>query len=79
MSDPIFAVLDAALDDIRVEHAYLAAGQEWQMSEGAYALIQSTKPTTAAVGLTDSPAGLAASEALRTGPQHGLEPAFAGH
>jgi hypothetical protein len=60
MSDPIFAVLDAALDDIRVEHAYLAAGQEWQMSEGAYALIQSTKPTTAAVGLTDSPAGLAA-------------------
>jgi pimeloyl-ACP methyl ester carboxylesterase len=42
------------------ERAYLAAGREWQMSEGAYALIQSTKPTTAAVGLADSPAGLAA-------------------
>jgi pimeloyl-ACP methyl ester carboxylesterase len=42
------------------ERAYLAAGQKWQMSEGAYALIQSTKPTTAAVGLADSPAGLAA-------------------
>ena len=42
------------------EQAYLAAGQQWQMSEGAYALMQSTKPTTAAVGLADSPAGLAA-------------------
>jgi pimeloyl-ACP methyl ester carboxylesterase len=42
------------------ERAYLAAGQEWQMSEGAYALIQATKPATAAVGLADSPAGLAA-------------------
>ena len=30
------------------------------MNEGAYAMIQSTKPTTAAVGLADSPAGLAA-------------------
>jgi pimeloyl-ACP methyl ester carboxylesterase len=42
------------------ERAYFAAGQEWQMSEGAYALIQATKPTTAAAGLADSPAGLAA-------------------
>ena len=42
------------------ERAYLAAGQAWQMSEGAYALLQSTKPATAAVGLADSPAGLAA-------------------
>jgi pimeloyl-ACP methyl ester carboxylesterase len=42
------------------ERAYLKAGQKWQMSEGAYALIQSTKPTTAATGLADSPAGLAA-------------------
>jgi pimeloyl-ACP methyl ester carboxylesterase len=30
------------------------------MSEGAYAQLQSTKPPTAPVGLTDSPAGLAA-------------------
>jgi len=42
------------------EQAYLAAGREWQMSEGAYALMQTTKPTTAAIGLADSPAGLAA-------------------
>jgi pimeloyl-ACP methyl ester carboxylesterase len=42
------------------ERAYLSGGRRWQMSEGAYALIQSTKPTTAAIGLADSPAGLAA-------------------
>ena len=63
MSDPIFAVSDAVLDDLlarQPERAYLAAGQAWQMSEGANALIQSTKPATAAVGLPDSPAGLAA-------------------
>jgi pimeloyl-ACP methyl ester carboxylesterase len=54
----LFSVDPAELTE--AERAYLAAGQQWQMSEGAYALIQSTKPTTAAVGLADSPAGLAA-------------------
>jgi pimeloyl-ACP methyl ester carboxylesterase len=54
----LFSVDRAELTE--AEQAYLAAGQAWQMSEGAYALIQSTKPTTAAVGLADSPAGLAA-------------------
>ena len=54
----LFSVDQAELTE--AERAYLAAGQQWQMSEGAYALIQSTKPTTAAVGLADSPAGLAA-------------------
>ena len=54
----LFSVDQAKLTE--AERAYLAAGQQWQMSEGAYALIQSTKPTTAAVGLADSPAGLAA-------------------
>jgi pimeloyl-ACP methyl ester carboxylesterase len=54
----LFSVDQAELTD--AERAYLAAGQQWQMSEGAYALMQSTKPTTAAVGLADSPAGLAA-------------------
>ncbi|QHV93681.1 epoxide hydrolase family protein [Spirosoma endbachense] len=42
------------------EQAYLKAGQAWQMQEGAYALIQSTKPQTLAYGLNDSPAGLLA-------------------
>jgi pimeloyl-ACP methyl ester carboxylesterase len=54
----LFSVDQAELTE--AERGYLAAGQRWQMSEGAYALIQSTKPTTAAVGLADSPAGLAA-------------------
>jgi pimeloyl-ACP methyl ester carboxylesterase len=50
------------------EQAYLAAGQQWQMTEGAYALEQSTKPHTLAVALGDSPAGLLAwiVEKLRT-------------
>jgi pimeloyl-ACP methyl ester carboxylesterase len=42
------------------EQDFLRAGQQWQMAEGAYALEQSTKPHTLAVGLGDSPAGLAA-------------------
>jgi pimeloyl-ACP methyl ester carboxylesterase len=42
------------------EQKYLEAGQQWQMQEGAYALLQGTKPQTLAYGLNDSPAGLAA-------------------
>jgi pimeloyl-ACP methyl ester carboxylesterase len=42
------------------ERDYLEAGRRWQMAEGAYALIQGTKPQTLAYGLNDSPAGLAA-------------------
>jgi pimeloyl-ACP methyl ester carboxylesterase len=42
------------------ERGYLEAGRRWQMEEGAYALIQSTKPQTPAYALNDSPAGLAA-------------------
>jgi pimeloyl-ACP methyl ester carboxylesterase len=50
------------------EQAYLSEGQRWQMTEGAYALEQSTKPHTLAVALGDSPAGLLAwiVEKLRT-------------
>jgi pimeloyl-ACP methyl ester carboxylesterase len=42
------------------EQHYLEAGQQWSKTEGAYAMIQSTKPQTLAYGLNDSPAGLAA-------------------
>jgi len=42
------------------ERGYLEAGRRWQMEEGAYALIQGTKPQTPAYALNDSPAGLAA-------------------
>jgi pimeloyl-ACP methyl ester carboxylesterase len=54
----LFTVSDADLTPD--EQAYLSAGQQWQMTEGAYALQQSTKPHTLAVALGDSPAGLLA-------------------
>ena len=48
-------------DDLSgAEREYLAAGQRWLMQEGAYAMVQSTRPQTLAYGLNDSPAGLAA-------------------
>lgn len=42
------------------ERAWIAEVGAWGASEGAYAAMHRTKPQTAAVGLTDSPAGLAA-------------------
>jgi pimeloyl-ACP methyl ester carboxylesterase len=42
------------------EQAWLEGAMAWGRTEGAYAAMHSTKPQTAAFGLTDSPAGLAA-------------------
>jgi pimeloyl-ACP methyl ester carboxylesterase len=42
------------------EQGYLAAGRHWTRTEGGYLQEQATKPHTLAVGLGDSPAGLAA-------------------
>ena len=42
------------------ERAWMDSARTWGAAEGAYAAMHSTKPQTAAVGLTDSPAGLAA-------------------
>ena len=42
------------------ERAWLEAGATWGQAEGAYGAMHRTKPQTAAFGLTDSPAGLAA-------------------
>ncbi|MFJ3385677.1 MULTISPECIES: epoxide hydrolase family protein [unclassified Curtobacterium] len=42
------------------EQAFVAATTAWRDAEGAYAMMHRTKPQTAAVGLTDSPSGLAA-------------------
>ncbi|CCG98157.1 epoxide hydrolase domain protein [Fibrella aestuarina BUZ 2] len=42
------------------EQQYLQEGQQWQLTEGAYAVMQGTKPQTLAYGLNDSPVGLAA-------------------
>jgi pimeloyl-ACP methyl ester carboxylesterase len=42
------------------EAKFFKRNEEWIQKEGAYALIQSTKPQSLAAGLNDSPAGLAA-------------------
>jgi len=42
------------------EQQFLGVGQMWMMTEGAYCMINSTKPQSLAYGLNDSPAGLAA-------------------
>jgi pimeloyl-ACP methyl ester carboxylesterase len=42
------------------EKKYLEAGRSWQMKEGAYAMLQATKPQTLAYAMNDSPIGLAA-------------------
>jgi pimeloyl-ACP methyl ester carboxylesterase len=44
----------------KTEKKYLEAVTKWQMTEGAYNMIQSTKPQTLAYALNESPAGLAA-------------------
>jgi pimeloyl-ACP methyl ester carboxylesterase len=47
-------------DPSSAERAFFARNDEWVEKEGAYALIQSTKPHSLAPALSDSPAGLAA-------------------
>lgn len=42
------------------EKRYVEKNERWQREDGAYAMIQSTRPRTATPGLLDSPAGLAA-------------------
>ena len=49
------------------ERTWLGRAAAWSAAEGAYAAMHRTRPQTAAAGLTDSPAGLAAwiTEKLR--------------
>jgi hypothetical protein len=60
-----FKILDfrlfAKADNLsQEEQTYLQAAGTWQFAEGAYAMIQGSKPQTLAYGLQDSPVGLAA-------------------
>jgi len=55
---PVFAGNPADLAP--QERAWIQGAATWGAAEGAYAAMHRTKPQTAAVGLTDSPAGLAA-------------------
>jgi pimeloyl-ACP methyl ester carboxylesterase len=55
---PVFA--GDPMDLTPEEHAWIADGAAWGQAEGGYMAMHRTKPQTAAFGLTDSPAGLAA-------------------
>jgi pimeloyl-ACP methyl ester carboxylesterase len=61
LTDTGFHLLNAWQPDLTEnERKYVESAQEWFMHEGAYGLIQSTKPQTLSYGLNDSPTGLAA-------------------
>ena len=61
LTDVPFAHLFQKPGDLSAsEKKFMAASEKWQKTEGAYAMIQGTKPQSLAFGLNDSPVGLAA-------------------
>ena len=57
---PFWHLFQKPKDPSPAEKKLFKHNEEWIQKEGAYALIQSTKPQSLAAGLNDSPAGLAA-------------------
>jgi microsomal epoxide hydrolase len=57
---PFWHLFQPPKDPSRAEKRFLDASAAWQKKEGAYALIQGTRPYTLGRGLQDSPTGLAA-------------------
>jgi pimeloyl-ACP methyl ester carboxylesterase len=57
---PFWHAFRKPADPSREEADYLAAIEGFQRGEGAYAMIQGTRPETLAAALADSPAGFAA-------------------
>jgi microsomal epoxide hydrolase len=57
---PFWHLFQKPKDASHDEQKFLDASDKWRQSEGAYALIQGTRPYTLADGLNDSPVGLAA-------------------
>jgi pimeloyl-ACP methyl ester carboxylesterase len=57
---PFGHILQKPDDPSPAEQKLFKHNQEWLQKEGAYALIQSTKPQSLAQGLNDSPSGLSA-------------------
>jgi pimeloyl-ACP methyl ester carboxylesterase len=55
-----FSGLPRPADPTPEEQAFLGNADRWAFTEGAYVMVHGTKPATLAVGLNDSPAGLAA-------------------
>jgi pimeloyl-ACP methyl ester carboxylesterase len=61
LTDLGFSIGFAQFPDLsEAEQRYFAELQGWSMQEGAYAMVQGTKPQTLAFGLNDSPVGFAA-------------------
>lgn len=61
LTDVPYSHLFEKFDDLSAEEEkFIAKTQEWQQKEGAYAMIQGSRPQSLAVALNDSPAGLAA-------------------
>jgi pimeloyl-ACP methyl ester carboxylesterase len=57
---PFWHIFQKPNDTSAAERRFLEKNERWQKEDGAYAMIQGTRPSTAAIGLNDSPAGLAA-------------------
>lgn len=57
---PFFRALAKPGEMSAAEAAYFEQVEDWRQREGAYAALQGTKPATLALGLLDSPSGLAA-------------------
>jgi pimeloyl-ACP methyl ester carboxylesterase len=57
---PFWHLFQPPKDPSRAEKRFLDASTAWQKKEGAYALIQGTRPYSLGRGLQDSPTGLAA-------------------
>jgi len=57
---PFWHLFQKPKDISHDEQRFLDAVAKWQQTEGAYALIQGTRPYTLSKALNDSPAGLAA-------------------
>jgi pimeloyl-ACP methyl ester carboxylesterase len=57
---PFWHAFQKPSDPSPAEADFLATIEQYPMQEGAYAIIQGTRPQTLADGLNDSPAGLAA-------------------
>jgi hypothetical protein len=56
---PFWHIFQKPRDLSSAEQEYLAKNERWQREDGADAMIQGTRPRTAAAGLRDSPTGLA--------------------
>ncbi|HEY2806423.1 MAG TPA: epoxide hydrolase [Gemmatimonadales bacterium] len=56
---PFLHLFQKPRDLSHTEQSFAEAAEKWQQKEGAYAMIQGTRPLSLAYGLNDSPAGLA--------------------